>query len=298
MKFLLAVGAGLLFASGAFSQSVPKAGSTIDKSAIENYVRHLFVWGRNIKVEVSDPQPSPLPGFAQVSITGSTGQASQTEIFHVSPDGLRLIRGSIFDLRQDPFADDLRRVRTEGEPSVGSATAPVTIVMFSDFQCSYCREEARILSENVRKSYTKDVKLVYKEFPLEQIHPWARKASIAGRCVFRQDAPAFWAYHDWIFGAQTEITDDNFKARLLGFAKTQNWDVDKLTACTDLRSTEADVDRNIREGRSLGINSTPTLFINGRRLVGRLDWANLKQVIDHEIEYVRGKNVSGGKNGV
>lgn len=297
MKFLLALGAGLLFVSAAFTQSSAKTPLSVDKAEIEGYIRHLFVWGPNIKVEVSDPQPSPLPGFAQVSVTGSTGQASQTEIFHVSPDGQRLVRGSIFDLRQDPFAEDLRKVRTEGEPFTGSPTAPVTLVMFSDFQCSFCREEARILADNVRKAYEKDVKLVYKDFPLEQIHPWARRASIAGRCVFRQGAAAFWAYHDWIFGVQGEITDDNFKAKLLEFAKTQKLDVDKLTDCTDLRATEPDVDRNIREARLLGITSTPTLFINGRRLIGRLEWVNLKQVIDHEIGYARKKSLSSPKSG-
>lgn len=293
MKFLLAFFAGLLVSQHGSGQAGRSRPPRIDKASIEAYVRYLFVWDNGIKVVVSDPKPSLLPGFSTVEVTGSTGQASETQVFHVSPDGSRLIRGEIFDTAVNPYAANARLVRTQGEPATGPAGAPVTLVMFSDFQCSFCKEEAAILKDNVRSHYSGKVRLVYRDYPLEQIHTWARSASIAGRCVLRQDAPAFWTFHDWVFDNQAELTDGNFKARLIDLATANKWDIDKLTACTDLRATEPEVNRNIAEAQSLGIYSTPTLFINGRKLVGRLAWTELKRVIDHELAYAAASKPEG-----
>ena len=76
------------------------------------------------------------------------------------------------------------------------------IVEFSDFQCPYCKEEAKMLRQNLIQTYPKQVRLYFKDFPLENMHPWAKAAAIAGRCVFQQKTDAFWEYHDWIFAHQ------------------------------------------------------------------------------------------------
>ena len=109
------------------------------------------------------------------------------EVFYLSADGTRLIRGAVYDIEVNPFAKDLAKIKTDLQPSMGTPGAPVVIVVYSDFQCAYCREAAKMLRENLLKSYPKEVRLYFKDFPLDQIHPWARPASIAGRCVFRQN---------------------------------------------------------------------------------------------------------------
>jgi len=95
----------------------------------------------------------------------------------------------------------------------------------------------------------------------------SKAAAIASRCVFRQNAEDFWNYHDWIFEHQNDISADNLKDKVLEWAKGQkNLDSLQLTSCMEGKATEAEVDKDIAEGRALNVDSTPTLFINGRRL--------------------------------
>lgn len=259
--------------------------TALEKSTLETYVRHLFVWGPQINVQVSDPKPSSLPGFLEVKVHAAAGNAKQEETFYVSNDGQRIVRGNVFDVTQNPFKVDLDKLKTEFQPSFGVPGAPVVLVVFSDFECSYCKEEAKSLRANIPSSYPKQVRVYFKDFPLEQIHPWAKAAAIAGRCVFRQNPAAFWDYHDWIFEHQSEINPENLKAKVLEFAKGKEVDTLQLGRCMDTRATEAEVDKSIAEGRALNVASTPTLFVNGRRLVGQTPWPNLRQIVDYEIEY-------------
>ena len=124
-------------------------------------------------------------------------------------------------------------------------------------------------------AYPKQVHLYYAEFPLP-MHPWAKPAAIAGRCVFRQNAEAFWDYHDWIFEHQQEITPENLKDKVLEFAKSKQIDTLQLSRCIDTHATEADIDKIRCHGSLLGVNQTPTLFVNGRQLARSLDWAELE----------------------
>jgi protein-disulfide isomerase len=260
--------------------------ATLDKAALEQYVRRLFVWGPQIDVTIHDAKPSTqLPGFREVVISARAGQASQEDTFFVSNDGQRIFRGSVYDLTKSPFATDLAKLKTDQDPSFGVPNAPIDLVVFSDFQCSFCKEEAKVLRENVASTYEGKVRVTFKDFPLEPIHPWAKSAAIAGRCVFRQKSPLFWEYHDWIFENQGEITTENLKDKFLAWAKTKPLEPIQLAACFDNKSTETEVARNQSEGRALGINSTPTMFVNGRRLVGGLPWQQLQAIIDYERDY-------------
>ena len=257
----------------------------LDKAKLEAYLRHLFVWPAPIEMAISDPTPGPMAGFYEVKVRGSQGNASQEETFFVSKDGQKIIRGSIFDLGENPFKPDLAKLKTEYQPSIGTPGAPVVLVEFSDFECPYCREQAKMLRDNLLAAYPKDVRLYYLDFPLVSLHPWAKAASMMGRCIFHQNATAFWDYHDWIFQHQEEITPDNLKEKVLEFATGKGIDAAQLSKCIDSRATEEEVNKTRAEGKDLDVNSTPTLFVNGRRMVGTLQWPDLKRVIDYEIEY-------------
>jgi protein-disulfide isomerase len=193
----------------------------------------------------------------------------------------------VYDINQNPFKEDLDKIRTDLQPSFGTPGAPVVIAEFSDFECPYCRELAKTLHDNLLKTYPTEVRTYFFDFPLEQIHPWAKSAAIAGRCIFRQSASAYWGYHDWVFENQSAITADNFKTKVLEFARTKDKDIDQsqMTACLDARATEADVEKSKALGQSLAVNQTPTIFINGRRLAGSTAWNDLKFIIDYEIGY-------------
>src|SRR6202012_3027934 len=120
-------------------------------------------------------------------VKGSQGNASQEETFYVSMDGQKIIRGTVFDLNQNPFKHELDLLKTQYQPNFGTPGAPVVLVEFSDFECPFCRQEAQVLRQNLLKAYTKEVRLYYMDFPLESPHPWAKAGSIAARCMFHQN---------------------------------------------------------------------------------------------------------------
>jgi protein-disulfide isomerase len=278
MRFLVAA----LLLSGALTGQYK-----FDKQALETWVRHLFLWGPQISVSIGEPRPAEIPGFYDVAVVATAGQARQEEKLLVSLDGRRVIRGTVYDVSRSPFAGDLAKFRTDGAASVGPADAPVQLVIFSDLQCSYCAQAAEVLRQKIIPAYPKELRVVFKDMPLDQIHPWARQAAVLGRCILRQKADAFWAYHDWIFSIQAQITPENLRAKVAEFAKSNGLDPEGLNRCADSPSVAAEVEKSVNEARALGLNSTPTMFVNGRRVVGMVAPDQLQKVIEHERDYAR-----------
>jgi protein-disulfide isomerase len=277
---LFLLGALLLSAADA----PPK--SAFDKPTLESYVRHLYLLNPQLTVTVNDPKPSALPGFKDVRIRISQGPQFQDLLLYVSNDGKKIVQGNFYDVTTNPFKPELDKLKTQYQPALGTAGAPVVIVTFSDLQCPHCKTEAMMLRENLIKNYPKDVRFYFKDFPLEGLHPWAKAAAMAGRCVYQQNADAFWDYHDFVFSKQESLTPETLKDSILTWAKdNKSLDAVKLGVCIDSKSTQAEVEKEMEEGRSLDITGTPTLFVNGRRISQTIDWANLKVIIDSEIEY-------------
>ena len=262
-----------------------KPQSTLDKAHMEVYVRHLLAVIPEVQVKIDDPKPSPTPALQEVDVHFMYQGRSQDETFYVSKDG-HIIRGVIYNLAQNPFQEDLDKLKTTGAPSFGPANAAVTLVEFGDFECPNCREEAKTLRDNVPSKFPTQVHVYFKDFPLVQIHPWAKAAAITGRCIYRQNPDDFWKYHDWIYEHQVEITPDNLKTQVTDFAKTvPDIDALKLGQCVDTKATEPEVDASMAEARALHVDATPTVFLNGRRLVGNYPWQNIDQIINGELNY-------------
>jgi protein-disulfide isomerase len=275
---------GALLLSGA---DAPQQKSAFDKPTLEAYVRHLFLLRPELTVQVLDPKPSEmLPGFSEVRVRVTQGPASQEVAMLVSKDGKKILQGMVYDVNSNPFKPDLDKLKTQFQPALGTAGAPVAIVVFSDLQCPHCKEEANMVRQNLIAAYPTQVRLYFKDFPIESLHPWAKAAAIAGRCVFKQKPDAFWSYHDYVFGHQEAITPDNLKNQVMEWAKgDKEVDALQLGQCMDNKATEAEVDAEMAEGKALDISGTPTMFINGRRIPNTLDWPNLKAIVDNEIEY-------------
>jgi protein-disulfide isomerase len=261
--------------------------SALDKAVLEAWARHLLVLDApRITVTISDPKPAPMQGFVEEAVRASLGERSQDFLFYISNDGSKILQGNVWDVGLNPFKKDLDRLKTSFQPSMGTPGAPVVLVEFSDFQCPYCKEEATMLRQNLLSAYPKQVRLYYKEYPLVSIHPWAKPAAIAGRCVFQQAANTFWDYHDWIYAHQADITPENLKEKVMDWAKTaKDIDTSQLSSCIDTKASEAAIDKNIEEAQALDIGGTPTLFVNGRRIPNLVDWPTLRNIIDYEIEY-------------
>ena len=260
--------------------------STLDKVHMEAYVRHLLAVIPEVQVKIDDPKPAGTSDLQEIDVHFSYQGRTQDEVFYITKDGQHIVRGVVYNLAQNPFQEDLDKLKTNGTPSFGPATAPVTLVEFGDFECPNCKEEAKTLRDNVPSQFASQAHVYFKDFPLEQIHPWAKAAAIAGRCIYHQSPAAFWKYHDWIYEHQSEIQPDNLKPQVMDFAKTaQDIDGMKLGQCIDTKATEAEVDASLAEGRALHVDATPTLFVNGRRLVGNYPWQNIEQIINGEVNY-------------
>jgi protein-disulfide isomerase len=281
-KMLPLLAAGVLMAA-----TPPPKKSALDKATLEAYVRHLYVMDSRITIQISDPKPSTqLPGFSDVTVHASMGPQSQDFQFLVSKDGSKVLQATVFDIAQNPFKPELDKLKNEGAPGIGTTGAPVAIVEFSDFECPFCKQQAKMLHDNLLAAFPTQVKFYFREFPLEAMHPWAKPAALAGRCVMQQKASSFWDYHDWIFEQQEKVTAENFKDQVTNWVKDRkDLDALKFGTCLDSKATEAEVEKSIAQAHDLNVNSTPTLFINGRRIAQAIDWPQLKSIIDFEIEY-------------
>ena len=286
MRFLLGlIAATVIWAQAPGAAAPPKPKSAYDKPTLEAYLRHLFLYLPNIKLDISEPRDAGVPGFKQVKVRASLNEQFEDREFLVSNDGQKVLVAQVYDIANNPFKSELDKLKPAIEPALGTPGAPVVIVLFSDFQCGYCREEAKMIRTNLIQTFPTQVRVYFKDFPLGQIHDWARPAAAAGRCVDQQNREKFWTYHDWIFEEQPKMTAAEFPGKFAGWAKGQGLDGEKLNACQAAKETMDAVEKSINEGKELGVNSTPTMFINGRRVNYSIKWPNLKQVIEFEVGY-------------
>lgn len=278
--------AGVLCGPVAFSESAtPRQAPQIDKAAVTRYLRYAEGFTPTVEIVLDDPKPSAFPGLYQLTVHLKAGKNEAVRNYFLTSDGTRIISGSIFDLKESPFKANLEQLKPESAPATGRENAPVQIYVFSDFQCPYCREEAKVLRQGIEKNHASDVRVIFKDFPLDAIHPWARTAAHAGHCVANQNGEAFWAFHDWIYDHQGEIKPENVKDKALEFAKTQKLNTEKLSACLADSATDAYVNKTVAEGRALGVQQTPTMFVNGRMLSGALSAEQMNLLIRMELEH-------------
>lgn len=170
-------------------------------------------------------------------------------------------------------------VATSGAPVRGASTASVTIVEFSDFHCPFCRRIQPVLDE-VRAKYGDKIRMVYRDFPLDSLHPQARAASEAASCAHEQGK--FWEFHDKLFKNNSDVS----QARLDQFAREVGMDVRAFEACRGAGTYKNSIQASVQEGTKLGITGTPTFFINGRMLVGAQPLEAFVRVIDEELAAV------------
>jgi protein-disulfide isomerase len=262
----------------------------LDKPKLEAYIRYAEAFTSDVQFSIDDPIPSAYPGYFRVVAHLTKGNNRLDRVYYVTPDGQRFINGAVWNLKDSPFLDTLDHLPTDG-PSFGPATAKVTIVVFSDFECPYCRELAKTLRDNIPQKYPNDVRVIFKDFPIASLHPWARAAAEASHCIADQKIPAFWAFHDWVFEHQQEVTASNVRDGVLNFARINGLDAEKIAACIDSHAPAAIVDQSLRAGQALQIEQTPTMFINGRLVGGAISWEQLQTLID--MEFHRPANVPG-----
>ena len=137
----------------------------IDKAKWEQFLRYAEGYAPAVKFDISDPTPSSIPGYFQVIVHLSNGDNRLDRDYYVAADGQSIVNGTLWDLRQAPFADNLKKLPTDGY-SFGPADAPISIIVFSDFQCPFCSELAKTMRGEIPKKYGTKVRVIFKDFPL------------------------------------------------------------------------------------------------------------------------------------
>jgi len=185
----------LLACASIFAQTKPAAPaekSAFDKATLEAYLRHVELWIPQVGVKIDDVKKSTdMPGFFEVWVHLTYNGGTKDEKYFVSEDGHRVVKGEVFDINKNPFQANLDKLKIDGAPTFGPANAPVTLVVFSDFQCPVRKEEAQILRKNIAAAFPAKVKVYFKDFPLDSLHNWREpRRSRAGACTGRIQPPS------------------------------------------------------------------------------------------------------------
>lgn len=279
----------LLVCLGCVAQSAP---SDLARN-IEHQVRSFYTIPSEVKVTVGAITPSSdMPGYDTVSVTINGGDGKQKEYkFLLSKDHATMLRVTKFDLTKDPFADLMSRIDVNGRPSRGAKNAKVVVVNFDDFECPYCSRMHQTLFPEIFKEYGDRVNFIYKDYPLAEIHPWAIHAAVDANCLASQNADAYWDFADSIHANKRDV--DNEKTPAARFdaidkmailqGQKHNADVVKLQSCVKAQNEDA-VRASMKEADGLGVNATPTLFINGQKIDGAVPASELRAALDAALK--------------
>ncbi len=243
------------------------------KKRLSQYVQKKAKLPPTLSLSVVEVSPIADTCYRKVRFEGvGPKQPIEFELF-LSPDR-RFLTRDLSDSQLDPAIEEERKserlrvgLTSANAPSIGPTNAPVSLVVFSDFQCPFCRNAATILRQ-VALSEGKNVRISFRHLPL-RMHTWARAAAEATACAQMQSAETFWKLHDLIFENQGGFTVDNVSGRILEYARTiRELDVPKFQACLANRASSVMVSEDIKFASANDIEATPTFFVDGRRVQG------------------------------
>jgi len=237
---------------------------------IQSEIRSRYTVSQQVEISVSAPQPSDIPGYDKLVVTLTQNAQKTTFDFLISLDRKTLARLEKIDISQDVMS----KIDLRGRPVRGSPAAKVTIVNYDDFQCPFCSRMHATLFPGLLNQYGGKVKIIYKDYPLTQIHPWAMHAAVDANCLAAQDSAAYWDFADYVHSSRREVGGDSAPAAFLNLDKAalnqgekHHLDAQKLRACVQ-KSDETSVRGSMAEAEKLGVDATPTLFINGAKISG------------------------------
>ncbi len=278
----------LALAAGCKAQTTaPAPNDSALTRRIEVLVRSKFNVPPDYNVLLGQRKPSNIPGYDTLSVMFVHGAKTTPIDFLIATDNSKLARLETFDLVKDPSFN----IDVANRPVRGNPDAKVTIINFDDLECGYCARMHQTFFPDTVNHYKGLVKFVYKDFPLEEIHPWAVHAAVDANCLASQNGDVYWTYVDYLHSHGDEVNgaDRDLKksfAALDRIAKQEGTlgklDSEKLDACI-AKQDESQVRTSAHEAESLGLEGTPAMFINGERIPGALPEDKLWVVIDRAL---------------
>jgi protein-disulfide isomerase len=294
---VLSICVGCSAQSPSSSQQSGKAATAANpqlNSRIENQIRAHFNVPPQVTVTVGAPKPSEIAGYDSVIITMSDGEKTKSYDFLLSKDGTTLARLTKFDISKDPYQEAMSKIDITGRPIRGNKDAPVTIVNYDDFECPFCARMHTAVLDALKK-YPDKVRVIYKDYPLSEIHPWADRAANDSDCLAAQNSDAYWDFADYVHANQAAITGkeehrteagmaDAVDKVTLDIGRKHNLNDDQLKACVKDQAQKSTVKKSKAEGDSLDVSATPTMFVNGERLEGAVGEDALLGVIRKHLQ--------------
>lgn len=299
-KKLLTLVCALSMAACAFAaQQAPSAnsgdstGQALSASLsrkVEIMIRSELGVPPDYNITIGPREKSSLSGYDSIAVTFSLPaqpSRAQTLNFLLSKDGNTLARLSKWDIAADPMAT----LPIEGRPVRGNPKAKVTIVNFDDLECPFCAKLHADFFPATLDHYKGLVKFIYLDYPLTSIHPWAMHAAVDANCLADQNGTAYWNYVDYLHdnGEQISGPDNDLgksTARLDKLAEQEgarnHLDAAKLAACV-AKQDNSKVLEEMRAGEKLGVDATPTFFVNGERWAGDLGKQQLWGMINRAL---------------
>jgi protein-disulfide isomerase len=277
----------LLMITLAGAQQEPAAPHAAAKTAVSTilpseetvgaFLHEWFGYDSSLSWKISSIKPSEAEGLSEVDVVLSGAQGPQALKLYVTADAKHAMTGEIMPFGPHPFTHAQKELeKGMSGPSRGPADAPVTVVEFSDLQCPHCKDAHPALEKLMAEN--KNVRLVFQTFPLP-MHDWAAKAAAYADCVSRGSNEAFWKFIQSVYGAQTDITAANADEKLTGLANSAGANGADIAVCSAKPETASRLEKSEALGKTLNVNSTPTLFINGRQLPG-LPYEVLQKLVD------------------
>ena len=258
---------------------------------IERQVRVYYSVPANVKITLGPLRPSEFPNYQALTINIDGNGKKQDYEFLVSKDGTTLIRMTKLDLTKDPYAEKMKKISLADRPVRGNKDAKVAVVNYDDFQCPFCSKMHQTLFPELLKEYGDRVEFVYKDYPLAEIHPWATHAAVNANCLAAQNADAYWDFADYIHANQREVSGE--KTRDAEFAvldrlataqgQRHNLDQTRLQSCIKAQNDDS-IKASVHEGESVGVEATPTLFVNGEEMDGAIPIADVRAALDRALE--------------
>ena len=284
MSALLAVG----MAVGCKAQTNPQGpADPVLNRHIEVLVRSQFNLPPDVEVTMGARKPSKIPGYDTLPVSLGHNGKQQVIDFLITADSKTLARLESFDLTKDPGSS----IDISGRPVRGNPAAKVTIINFDDLECGYCARMHQTFFPSTVDHYKGMINFVYKDFPLEEIHPWAVHAAVDANCLASQSPDVYWTYVDYLHSHGQEVNGEDRNtgksfAALDRIARQQatiaRLDAGRLDACL-AKQDETQVRASAKEAESLGLEGTPALFIGGEKIPGALPEPQLWLVIDRAL---------------
>lgn len=257
---------------------------------IERQVRSYYSVPAHVKIVLGPRRASEFPNYDALTITFE-GEKKQDFDFLLSKDEKTLIRLTKLDLSRDPYAEVMKKIDLKDRPVRGNKDAKVTVVSFDDFECPYCSRAHQTLFPELLKEYGNRVAFVYKDFPLSEMHPWAMHAAVDANCLAAQNNDAYWDFADYIHANQPKVNSEKEpQAQLADLDRStteqgqkHGLDLVKLAACVKAQDENV-VKASMKEGDAVGVDSTPTFFINGQESDGALPASEFRALLDNALQ--------------